>query len=113
MKALILAAGYATRLRPLTESIPKQLLSIGNKTIVDHVFLQDKFALEAEQHAYDTQWDGPSAELNPVIGAFQDLTVRKWEEYLASQELRRIRKRQPDDATGRHGDTEIQDANSP
>jgi phenylpropionate dioxygenase-like ring-hydroxylating dioxygenase large terminal subunit len=71
----------------------KHLLSIGNKTIVDHVFLQDKFALEAEQHAYDTQWDGPNAELNPVIGAFQDLTVRKWEEYLASQELKPIRKK--------------------
>jgi phenylpropionate dioxygenase-like ring-hydroxylating dioxygenase large terminal subunit len=71
----------------------EQFLKIGNKTVVKHIFAQDQFALEAEQHAYDTQWDGPNAELNPVIGAFQDLTVRKWEEYLASQELKRIRKK--------------------
>ncbi len=35
MKCLILAAGYATRLYPLTENFPKPLLSVGNKTILD------------------------------------------------------------------------------
>lgn len=35
MKALILAAGYATRLYPLTENFPKPLLKIGEKTILD------------------------------------------------------------------------------
>ena len=38
MKALILAAGYATRLRPLTDSIPKQLLPVGGRPIVDWIF---------------------------------------------------------------------------
>ncbi len=37
MKALILAAGYATRLRPLTDSMPKQLLPIGERPIVDWI----------------------------------------------------------------------------
>jgi glucose-1-phosphate thymidylyltransferase len=37
MKALILAAGYATRLRPLTDSIPKQLLPVGRRPIVDWI----------------------------------------------------------------------------
>jgi glucose-1-phosphate thymidylyltransferase len=37
MKALILAAGYATRLRPLTDSIPKQLLPVGGRPMVDWV----------------------------------------------------------------------------
>ncbi len=37
MKALILAAGYATRLRPLTDSLPKQLLPVGGKPIVDWI----------------------------------------------------------------------------
>jgi glucose-1-phosphate thymidylyltransferase len=37
MKALILAAGYATRLRPLTDSIPKQLLPVGGRPIVDWI----------------------------------------------------------------------------
>ena len=37
MKALILAAGYATRLRPLTDSIPKQLLPVGGRPMVDWI----------------------------------------------------------------------------
>ena len=35
MKCLILAAGYATRLYPLTENFPKPLLTVGEKTILD------------------------------------------------------------------------------
>ena len=35
MKCLILAAGYATRLYPLTENFPKPLLDVGGKTILD------------------------------------------------------------------------------
>ena len=35
MKCLILAAGYATRLYPLTENFPKPLLEVGEKTILD------------------------------------------------------------------------------
>lgn len=35
MKCLILAAGYATRLYPLTENFPKPLLAVGEKTILD------------------------------------------------------------------------------
>jgi len=37
MKCLILAAGYATRLYPLTENFPKPLLSVQGKTILDHL----------------------------------------------------------------------------
>ena len=35
MRCLILAAGYATRLYPLTENFPKPLLKVGEKTILD------------------------------------------------------------------------------
>ena len=35
MKCLILAAGYATRLYPLTENFPKPLLKVREKTILD------------------------------------------------------------------------------
>ena len=35
MKCMILAAGYATRLYPLTENFPKPLLKVGEKTILD------------------------------------------------------------------------------
>lgn len=37
MQCILLAAGYATRLYPLTENMPKALLKIGDKTILDMV----------------------------------------------------------------------------
>ena len=35
MKCILLAAGYATRLYPLTENFPKPLLKVGDKAILD------------------------------------------------------------------------------
>lgn len=40
MKALILAAGYATRLYPLTRDFPKPLLEVGGRTLLDHLVSQ-------------------------------------------------------------------------
>ncbi len=37
MKAIILAAGYATRLYPLTLNTPKALLEVANKPIINHI----------------------------------------------------------------------------
>jgi glucose-1-phosphate thymidylyltransferase len=37
MRAIVLAAGYATRLRPLTDTIPKQLLPIADRPMIDWV----------------------------------------------------------------------------
>jgi len=37
MKIIVLAAGYATRLYPLTRTQPKPLLSVAGKPMVDHV----------------------------------------------------------------------------
>jgi len=47
MKAVILAAGKGRRMLPLTLTIPKPLLRIGNKTILDHIF--DAFPEEIDQ----------------------------------------------------------------
>ena len=37
MKALILAAGYATRLRPLTDDVPKMLLPLAERPMLDYL----------------------------------------------------------------------------
>lgn len=37
MKALLVCAGYATRLFPLTQNYPKHLLVVGNKPIIEHI----------------------------------------------------------------------------
>jgi len=37
MKALVLAAGYATRLRPLTDNAAKELLPVGGRPIIDWI----------------------------------------------------------------------------
>jgi glucose-1-phosphate thymidylyltransferase len=67
VKALILAAGYATRLRPLTDSIAKPLLPVGGRPMVDwildriaetsadeiHLVTNARFAEDFERWAQD------------------------------------------------------------
>ena len=37
MKAIILAAGYGNRMKPLTNNIHKTLLKVGNRTIIERI----------------------------------------------------------------------------
>lgn len=46
MRAIVLAAGYATRLRPLTEGFPKPLLPVGGRPMLD--WLADRIDAVAE-----------------------------------------------------------------
>jgi glucose-1-phosphate thymidylyltransferase len=49
MKAILLAAGYATRLRPLTDTIAKPLLPLAGRPMVDYIY--DKIAAVSEVDA--------------------------------------------------------------
>jgi NDP-sugar pyrophosphorylase family protein len=44
MKALVLSAGYGERLRPLTNTVPKPLLEVGGRPLVDYALLMLKAA---------------------------------------------------------------------
>jgi hypothetical protein len=59
------------------------VLRIANAVLIKPLLRQDGFAVEAEQEGYEAHFDAPIAELNPAVSLFQQLTIRKWEEYLA------------------------------
>lgn len=65
MKCVVLAAGYATRLYPLTENFPKPLLKVQEKTILDWIIGDlessgqiDEFVVVSNHKFYDIfiQW---------------------------------------------------------
>ncbi|MCB9558038.1 MAG: aromatic ring-hydroxylating dioxygenase subunit alpha [Deltaproteobacteria bacterium] len=67
--------------RPVMQFVMK----IAKQTLVRPLLKEDGIAVEAEQEGYDRHYDAPLAELNPVVRAFQQVTVRKWEAFLAHQ----------------------------
>jgi glucose-1-phosphate thymidylyltransferase len=60
MKAIILAAGYATRLRPLTDTRAKELLPVGGRPIIDWI-LDGIAGVDAvdEVHVVTNAWKAP------------------------------------------------------
>lgn len=50
MKNIIIAAGYATRLYPLTENFPKPLLQIGKRSILDRIIDDVDTIAEVDEH---------------------------------------------------------------
>ncbi len=79
MKVLILAAGYATRLYPLTLNKPKPLLKVGSKTITDrivekieavknidviYIVTNDKFSTHFEKWAKKSPYKTPITIIN-------------------------------------------------
>jgi len=81
MKCLILAAGYATRLYPLTENFPKPLLEVGGKTILDWLLddmdtagLIDEYVV-ISNHKYAHHFENWAATKNMKITVVDDGTT--------------------------------------
>jgi len=60
------------------------VMRVANRLLIGPLLAEDQFALEAEQAGYEAHWDAHPVETNPVVRAFQELTVRKWREHLAT-----------------------------
>lgn len=80
MKCLIIAAGYATRLYPLTENFPKPLLEVKGKPIldwliddIDSIKLIDEFIVVTNHKFYDF-FDNWSKSKKQKITVVDDLT---------------------------------------
>lgn len=97
MKAVILAAGYGTRLAPLTDKTPKPLLSIGGRPIINYIvdnlsgcanLSGIEVVTNALHHGHYAEWkrrfypehgidiinDGTDSDLNK-LGAVKDIAL--------------------------------------
>jgi phenylpropionate dioxygenase-like ring-hydroxylating dioxygenase large terminal subunit len=67
---------------PLRGRVLQLVLDLSKRWLIRPLLSQDGFAVEAEQDGYEAHWDAQFVELNPVVRAFQEVTVRKWREHL-------------------------------
>jgi len=61
MRAMILAAGFGERLRPLTEATPKPLLKVGNKPLIQY-HIENLAAAGVRELVINTSWLGDQIE---------------------------------------------------
>lgn len=61
MKAMILAAGFGERLRPLTETTPKPLLQVGGKPLIQY-HIENLAAAGVREIVVNTSWLGEMIE---------------------------------------------------
>ncbi len=75
MKNIVIAAGYATRLYPLTENFPKPLLKIGDSTILDRMMEDIDNIPDVDEHIIVTnhrfapifeEWKGKASYKKPI-----------------------------------------------
>ncbi|MBP2400927.1 aromatic ring-hydroxylating oxygenase subunit alpha [Streptomyces syringium] len=76
----------AVRIPGTRWTVPRRLLPlfmrVAGALVVKPLLGEDGEAVESEQLGYETHYAAPILELNPAVGLFQDLTIRKWEEFL-------------------------------
>ena len=65
------------------------IIKLANVVHIRPLLQQDGYACAEEQAGYERHYDAPIAELSPAVHAFQALTIRKWEEFLAREEAKK------------------------
>ncbi|MFC5827101.1 glucose-1-phosphate thymidylyltransferase [Nonomuraea insulae] len=73
MKALVLAGGSGTRLRPFSYSMPKQLIPIANRPVLEHVLMNIRDLGVSEIGVIVGSW---ASQIDAVIGDGSSLGVR-------------------------------------
>ncbi len=66
------------------QGLLKAIMPLAKRWMVRPLLDEDGVAVEAEQQGYEQHFDKPVPDLNPVVHAFQALTIKKWEQYLAT-----------------------------
>jgi hypothetical protein len=71
-----------TRLK-MPRFLSRALMLAARPLLIRPLLAQDGRMVEAEQQAYERNPNAASYELNPAVGAFQDLIVARWADHLA------------------------------
>ncbi len=79
--------------RAIPNRILRRAMPIAKRLTVQPLLAEDLDALEAEQEGWERHFDAPLAELNPVVKAFQDVTIRKWQGFLDRQTTKGLTKK--------------------
>ena len=74
MRAMILAAGLGTRLRPLTLKIPKPLIEIAGKSLIEYQ-IENLVNAGIKELVINTAWLGDQLENRLGSGARWDITI--------------------------------------
>lgn len=88
-KLFLLSCSKGIQIPGLDVTPPKALLdpflAIAKRILVKPLFDEDVWSTEAEQKGYEEHFATPAIEPHPPIRLCYQLTIRKWEEYLARQ----------------------------
>lgn len=76
-------------LGPVPRRLAHLMMKMTRYTTLQPLLSQDVWVIGHEQEGWQRHWDRPAPELSPVVKAFQDLTIRKWSEYLERTKTRR------------------------